>query len=480
MKTHFRNIALVLALGLIVPVASGWGPQTELAIVNTAVQLISQEGEIPLRRLARHVQQGASMTDDELERFYPTYQSAPIEAIESQIDLLKTVRGQQIDPYFAYRLGVLGKLVATVTAPMFTANPTYRQQYYADVDQNIERTNLTPSTRQMVEPATYFGRIMSEAAQQESILEGDYAAGLGFKGVGQTALSQDASRSVRAVADVWYTILTSPSAAGAISDRQVRSYVLGAVTYFVERGNLAEINAAYERLEALGVGDEALYQQIGNIFFDAEMYERAIAEYQRVLATNPANREVADRMAEYYARMGEQELEDGKLEQAKEYFTLATETNKLHPTAQQSLFQVEKLLAERNARMAEQEAALKLAEQRVMEAERFAAERKFALAVTTLNEARTGFASVSDEFPQIAQQANLGLKDVQARLNTLQEDLIGNAQTLSGSGFLAEAQSMAARAESLSGQGLRTIAESELKTELDTLRKEYDEEIQKP
>jgi hypothetical protein len=115
-----------------------------------------------------------------------------------------------------------------------------------------------------------------------------------------------------------------------------------------------------------------------------------------------------------------------------------------------------------------------------MEAERFAAERKFALAVTTLNEARTGFASVSDEFPQIAQQANLGLKDVQARLNTLQEDLIGNAQTLSGSGFLTEAQSMAARAESLSGQGLRTIAESELKTQLDTLRKEYDEEIQKP
>lgn len=480
MKSSVSKIATAAALALVMMVTSGWGPRTEQAVVNTAVQLISQEGNIPLKRLARHVQAGASIDDEALESYFPTYESAPVETIESQMDLLKTVKGGQIDAYFAYRLGVLGKLVATVTAPMFTANPTYRQQYYADVEQHIERAKLETTARQLVEAATYFNQAMLEAAQQETIIEQEYAEGTGFQGVGRTALSQDASRSVRAVADVWYTILAGSAAAGGVSDRQVRSYVLGAMEYYIERGNVGEIRAGYDRLMELGVADESLFQRIGNQFFDAGMYEQAIEEYEKVLARNPSNREVAERMAEYYARMGEQALEKGQLESAHDYLAMATETNKLHPTAQQSLIQVDKLIEERNARMAVQQKTLEAAQDQIIEAERLAAERKFALAVNVYNQAREQLASVSDEFPQIAQQATLGLKNVQTRLNELQEDLIGNAQMLSGAGFVSEAQRAAAKAEGLTEEGLRQLTEAELRDEVQQLSQEYEQVLNQP
>lgn len=480
MKRYIRSMISAVAGAAFAMATGGWGERTELAVVNTAVQLISQDGSIPLKRLARHVQAGAALDHAQLEAFYPSYESAPVEVIESQIDLLKSVKGDQVDAYFAYRLGALGKLVASVTAPMFTANPAYREQYYADVEQHIEQTKLETSARQFVEPAAYFSQVMLEAAQQETILEQDYASGLGFQGVGRSALSQDASRSVRAVADVWYTILAGSAAAGGVSDRQVRAYVLGAMEYYIGRGNMGEIDAAYERLMALNVADEALYQQIGNLFFDASLYEGAIREYQRVLAINPANREVADRMAEYYARMGEQALDGGELESAQEYFTLAADTNKLHPTAQQSLIQVNKLIEERNARMAEQEAKLSQAQERILEADRLRGERKFALAVTAFMHAREQLASVSDEFPQIAQQANLELKNVETRLSELQQDLIGNAQMLSGAGFVSEAQMKAAKAEGTSKDGLRRLTEGELREELQRLRQEYQRIVEQP
>ena len=480
MKKSLDRMIFVGAMALVIGVTAGWGPRTELAIVNTAVQLLSQEGNIPLKRLARDVQAGASIDDPGLERYFPTFENAPVEAIESQIDLLKTVRGDQVDAYYAYRLGVLGKLVATITAPMFTANPAYRQQYYADVEQHIERTKLQSSPRQMVEPVTYFNQLMRDAGQQETIIEQEYVEGTGFQGVGRTALSQDASRSVRAVTDVWYTILVGNTAAGGVSDRQVRSYILGAMKYYVERGNTGEINAAYERLMTLNGADEALFQQIGNLLFDAGMYERAIQEYHKVLLKNPSNREVAERMAEYYARMGEQALEGGQIESAHDFFVQATETNKLHPTAQQSLIQVDKLIAERNARMAQQQNAMEQAQEQMLQAERLASERKFALAVNTFNQAREQLASVSDEFPQIAQQANLGLKNVQTRLNELKEDLIGNAQMLSGAGFLNEAQHKASEVEGLSQQGLRRLTEGDLRDEMRRLQEEYQEVVERP
>jgi tetratricopeptide (TPR) repeat protein len=474
MKQTLHTACIAGILVAVVLTTAGWGPQTDLAVVNTAVQLISQEGTLPLSRLARHVQAGAAISDERLEEFFPEFRQAPLEIIDSQIDLLKTVQGSQIDPYFAYRLGVLGKLVATVTAPMFNANPDYRRQYYADVDRNIERTELQASRRQTVEPGVYLRQLMQEAAQQERIVEREYQDGVGFRGVARAALSQDASRSVRAVADVWYTLLRSPATAGTISDRQVRQYVLDALKYYVDRGNMPEITAAYDRLATLNIANEAFYQQVGHMFFDAGMYERAIAEYEKVLASNPNNREVAQRMAEYYVRVGEQAVEAGRLESAFDYLTMAAQTDKLHPTAQQNLFRVERMIAERDARMAQQEHTLEQARELQIQAERMAAERRYALAVSTANQARELYGGVSDEFPQVSQQATVGLRSVQTLLSELQQDLIGNAQMLSGTGFVSEARHRASQAEALSEEGLRTLTRGNYQAELQELRRRHE------
>ena len=118
----------------------------------------------------------------------------PIGAIESEMILLEAVRGDRVDPYFAYRLGVLGKLVARICSPLERADSTYRNLYYADVDKKIENVPIDSTSRRVVDPQVYLPQVSRSAADRADVIVEDYKTGLGFGGVAQASLSEDASR----------------------------------------------------------------------------------------------------------------------------------------------------------------------------------------------------------------------------------------------------------------------------------------------
>ena len=70
-------------------------------------------------------------------------------------------------------LGVLGKAVARVTAPLVTADPTYRDLYYGDVERHIEQTGVELSPRLSVDPDAYLARLRREARAQEEMIVKD-------------------------------------------------------------------------------------------------------------------------------------------------------------------------------------------------------------------------------------------------------------------------------------------------------------------
>ncbi len=454
------GIAAVLSAA---PHAQAWGPDGQVAIVSAGTHLLGQDSAFNLRQFLKYVVQGATMTPEELAKAYPSFAVDPVTAIQREMLLLQSVRSNRIDPYYAHRLGALGTLVAEATAPLaYSDAATIRAQYYADADNAIDRVNLRPDIRKVVDPRAYFSLVMSEAAKNNQTILVDYRGGIGFRGFAQSALPLDASRSVNAVADVWYTILTAQMPAYDQPVTAKRDYVLGAIDYYLAAGNLEEVREQYEFATNARMMDNDMRKAVGDRFFTAGEYERAMAEYQKILASNPERRDVVERVAEYYEQAGDSAHEAGDLEDARDAYRLSVDANSLRTDAQKKLLEVEDEIAERDRRLVAQRGATDEAQEFENRAEESAVRRDYASAIALLQEAESRYASVTGEFPEEAKIANLGLRNVSIRLKELKQELITNSQSLSGSSN--DVRRLAAQTPDTSADALRSLIQAEYRS----------------
>ncbi len=433
-----RRMTLVLTgllLAGLMGTAFAWGPRAQLAIVDTALQLLSREKNVELTRLKNDIRAGASISNIALEELYPEMLSDPLRALENEMALLSAAKGPRVNAYFAWRLGALGKLVARLTMPMGTADPAVRGQYQNDVEPAIGSVNLTPAARNRFDNLTLLERAIREANSVNDLIESEYQGGVGFRGAASARLSNDASRSVNAVADVWWTILTSRAVPGNISDEQLRRYVVSAFDFYIERGNLNEIEDADKHYSGYVAYTPDMRARIGDMLYAAGFRERAIKEYEAVLAASPERRDIVEKIGAYYAERAEESLEKNLLEEALEGFKKALAANGLHPTAELRRLEVETLIRRRDEQQAQYQAMLKQAEDLRDLAEDEAQRTRYAEAIALLQQAESTFTSVGDEFPMESQRRTRGLRDVQHRLSELKQSLLGNALAFSGVGF---------------------------------------------
>jgi tetratricopeptide (TPR) repeat protein len=447
--------------------ALAWGPKTQLSIATTALSLISKEANTPLTRLSAEVQQGAGLSDEELIKMFPDYASDPIRAIESEMFLLQAVGSRRIDAYYVYRLGALAKMVSRTVGPLPGADPNFRSIYFADVENAIGRAQLDPGQREIVEPRAYFDRRIREATVNNDVILREYESGVGFKGVASSQLGRDASRSVASVADVWYTILTGASAKGTVSQDHLGRYALDAYAFFIRRNNSSELDAADKRLGELVPKTADMSVQIADLYYQAEMYERAMKEYTAALALAPDRRDVMEKLADYYMHLGQKAEEAEKLEDALDNYAKASDTNKLHPTAEASRLRIAGLIRDREARLAANQGSLQQADGFIALSEQEANDGHYAEAAVLLRQAADTYAVVTDEFALEYQKAQSGQRMVQARLNQIKGALVDNAQSFSGSGFASDARALA----QTRGKGLETEALKAL------IKQEYDRKI---
>ena len=471
-----RTLAIITVALLLFPSAPGlaWGPATQQAVVTTAVHVLSKDNVVQLSKLEKDVREGAAVTPEVIGKLYPGYAMDPVRAIETEMYLLDTVRGDLVDAHFAYRLGVLGRLVAAQTAPLLNADRTLRDKYYADVEKNIQQVQLKPSARRLVDAEPYFDRARRLADTRKDMILKDYQDGLGFNGIAKATLAEELSRSIDAVADVWNTILTQNVVHANVSEEQVRGYVLSAMEFYIKRNNEPEIDANYRRLSALTKKTPDMAKRIGDMFYDGGLYERAIAEYQEVLATEPQRRDVVSRIAEYYVKQGDDALKAKRLQEAYDNFAKAAKTDPLHPEAEKKRLEAEALIAERDARLEAAKRSIEDASQLQTDAEQQVLQRKFSEAMATLQEAQEIYETVPDEFPTESRAANVGSANVAMRLRELKGELTQNAQSLGGLGFLPDMQRLAASsAGGMDELGLRTILNSQLNAQINKLKTDY-------
>lgn len=469
---HSIRLSAAIALVVLMPVTTwAWTDKTDLAIVTSATHIISRDNAIPLVKLEKDIQQGAMVSDETFAKLIPIVEKDPVAAIESEMYLLQSVRGDRVDPYYGYRLGVLGKLVANATSPMANASPTYRNKYYADAERSIASMSLKMADRRFVDPRAYFNRVISEAQTQDDVLLKEYQTGAGFEGMAKAGLSDNTSRSINAVADVWHTILTNSVVAANISESQIRSYALNAIEFYLARNNILDADAAYKRLVAKNLQTPDLQSNVADMYFESGHYDRAIEEYKAVLSAQPHRRDVIEKIAAYYVKIGEDSFEKGELENARDSFQLAVDADKLHPTAQKRLLEMEALIEERTSRMDAVRTIIDEAVQLEQTADQQAIQRNFAQAIAALKDAETRYTSVTDEFPEEYRRAANGLNGVRLRIRELKNQLVANAQDLSNSGSAAEARHLASKA-SVAEDALRSLLSNELTAELSKLRQD--------
>lgn len=424
---------IAAAIALLAAPAFAWGPRAESSIVTSAAQLLSKEGLFQFQRVQEDLRRGSLVSQADLERIMPGVGGNPVAAIETEMVLLQAIRQTQIDGYYAYRLGALGKVVASITAPLTQADPAIANLYYADVENNIERAALVSSAPRRVDGAAYFERRVLEANVNSDVIVADYRAGTGFGGVARNLLPTDASRSVSAVADVWRTILQG--AAVKVSTSQQEAYVLDAYRYYIGRGNRGEIDAADRRLsEMIEPGADVLIR-VGDLFYEAGMREEAVQRYEAALARAPQRRDVATRIADYYMALGAEALTAKRLEDALGAFQNALQADPLHPNAEAQRLAAAQMIADREARLASSREALESASGFQNLAEQEALSNRVAEAVALFNQARAEFGRVDEEFPMEYQQALQGLRHIDTRLDGLRTSLFQNAALLGGMGF---------------------------------------------
>jgi len=442
----FSTLILVTLLALTAAPAHAWGPRAESAIVTSAAQLLSKEGVLQIQRIEKNLQDGALASELNLNTIYPELAGNPVSAIENEMMLLQSLRGSQIDEYYAYRLGMLGKVVANYTAPLAREESAYKNLYYRDVESNIDPMSLQAVTPQVVDPRVYFERRLLESAVNTDVIIKEYKSGVGFRGVASNTLAEAATRSLASVADVWRTILSARAVETNISLEQQRDYVVEAYRYFLQNSSEAKVLAADRRLSEMVNPNPDMIVRIGDLFYEAGMREEAVRRYESVLAAVPDRRDVIERIAEYYMALGEEALQEDQLEDALEAFGSALDADALHPAAESRRLYAADLIAEREMRLAAAKGALEQAAGLEMLAEQEVLNNRFTESVALLREAQTIYEAIDDEFPLEYQKASTGARQVATRLRSLQGQLMANAQLLSGCGYSLDAPRIASEA----------------------------------
>ena len=331
--------------------ASAWGPIAQRSIVATAAHVLSRQHEIRLTKLESYIREGAEAPKAVIEKLYPNVDVNAVGTIEREIYLLQTVRGNRVDPYYAYRLGTLGQLVAQTCSPMESAGQSVREEYFRDVDRYIRRVQMQTSDRLLVDPQAYFLRVRQDASNQDDTIEVDYRSGLGFDGLAGAMLSEDASRAVDAVADVWYTIFAQDVEHINVSQTDVRDFSLQGLEYYLAHNKLREADEMYAKVASLGMMTPDLRKNIGDVYFDTGHFDNAIEQYRSVLEAEPGRRDVVVRISGYFEVLGDTALAKNRLEDARDAFASALEADALNPDALRKLQNAESKIASRDERL---------------------------------------------------------------------------------------------------------------------------------
>jgi tetratricopeptide (TPR) repeat protein len=417
-----------------------------------------------LRQYENEVLEGATISEEELVKRFPQYKfEDPTLTVSSEIDLLRAAKTRGVSPYFAYRMGLLSQFVATLNQPFFAVpgspqKPKLRERYDADAEaSHTEIPYVASKRRYVVDARAYFDQRRSYLKDAENLISSDYSSGVGFSGYAKRSLNVYFTNAVDSVADMLCTVFGQEQLAARplIQPLSFRDYYVDSLGFYLRRNDDARAASAYASLENEGLLDPETVKKLGDAYYDAGRYDRAVSLYRDVLAKAPRRADVRQRISDYFFTSGLALLEKKQYEEAVRAFDEVLKNDMSRADAREKKLEAGQLLSEQAERLESTRKMVADAKQATESAARAEAQRKFADAVALYRQARNTYAKVSEEFEGEHAEAARASKQIEIKIARLMDELVNEVRDLRSVAVKDQARELM---QNSSKQQLRALA----------------------
>lgn len=423
-KTQLLRLSVVLTLVIAIGPASAWGPRAQRTITGMAIQVIQSKYPGTFRPgdsdYTRDVLKGAEAGWSVIAQGLPINSDAEaVQAVASEIELLRDVRSFGAGSYFAYRMGALSSLIADIMLPYGLAwdetDKSMKAKIDVDIEENLNAYRYTNSSTEralILNSSEYFGAQMHFYHDNKLIIADDYKRGRGYNGLLKQSSKAHFEAAISAVSDAWYTILTAESKGKSTktSDLLARYFVDEIAYQLGEKQNFHQAGVVYENLETLNSSNASFFEEIGDLYyaFDTkESAERSVKEWKRAFELGGDNREaVSKKISDHFLREGRTYLElatekgagETELPSALASFKEALQYNRTSEEAADLIQDTNLKIKERNERREMIVDIIATALQVQEEAQNQATGGNFGNAIGEFNRAKEILSAVDDEF----------------------------------------------------------------------------------
>ncbi len=458
-----RKVVVISLLGLLLLSLSldsnAWGPRARQALATMAIQMIQSDFPYTFRPTGsagvgyeKEALQGASRSWEEIAEFYSfENETGVISAIVSEIQLLRDIRQFGPTSYFAYRLGVLSAIVSELMIPYGYAWTEEEKQIQTlmnkDIDANLEKFSYNVfETRRtfIVDVKKYFIERRPYFDENKRIIYNDYRRGKGFNGLLAKAGQDYFARTVRAIADVWYTVLR-PQDDGVWSsppsDRRRAWYFVKEIEFLLNsKKNQFQADRVLENFMKLTVNPPEAINRIGDAYFNfntPDSKNKAVQLWRQAYsqAVGDIRASIGQKLAKYYfnegianfTRANQPGGREEDLNNALYNFQQALEFDRENPEISYKIQETYQEIKERTEYRNMLVAIISQAEKTQEEAEKYRLAGDYGNAILTYRIAVSLYNSVDDRFKDLEENAKSGLRRVKKSISDVINEVLDRA-----------------------------------------------------
>ncbi len=439
--------------------SDAWGPKARQALTTMAIQMIQSDFPYTFRPTGsagigyeKEALQGSVESWEEIAEFYSfESESGVISAIIGEIQLLRDIRQFGPTSYFAYRLGVLSAVVAELMIPYGYAWNDNEKQLQAlvnkDIDANLEKFayNVFETRRTfIVDVKKYFTERRPFFEENKRIIYNDYRTGKGYNGLLSQAGQDYFARTVRAIADVWYTVLRAQDDgvwSNPPSDRTRAWYFVKEIEYHLKlKKNQFQADKVLENLMKLSIIPPDAIDRIADAYFSfntPDSKNKAVQLWRQAYnqAVGDVRLTIAEKLAKYYLSEGETSFaranqpggREEDLNTALYNFQQALEFDRENPEIAQKIQQTYQEIKERTEYRNMLVAIISQAEKTQEEAEKYRLAGDYGNAILTYRIAASLYNSVDDRFKDLENNAKSGLRRVKKSISDVINEVLDRA-----------------------------------------------------
>ena len=455
MSNGFRFLVFMVCVLVAAQDAFAWGSHSRKVIALGSLQLFREKysevftaGTISYEAdLIRGADDGAAIYED---IYSLNDDQQTIEAVSSEIVLLRTARNYGAGSYFAYRMGTLSSLIAEIMipygVPFSPEDARLNNLASADLDAHIGEYSFSPKQgpfRFVRSAELYIGANRPFYPDDLDLIRNDYGGdGKGYEGFLDAAGQVYLERSIAATVDIWYSIYTVDDRLFTFesSDRLLAFYFVEEIAYLLRVKQSMELaERAYRLFESVNTDLMEANQRIGDLFYEMgtpRSKARAVREWKIAhRSIGSYRRSASKRLAQHFLGEGNDYLRkatgpsasETDLGDALRSFRLALRYDGTNENAANRISDTSAAITDRNERYATQQRVISNSLTVMQQAERSILDKDYGNALTSYNSALILLDVVDSEFADLKTVAGDQLREIKKSMKDVVADVVGAA-----------------------------------------------------